>query len=221
MSGPVKRRAYSSPLRAEQAAATRARILAAARALFTERGYPTTTLDDVAAKAGVATDTVLHVFGNKKDLLHVVLDTAIGGDDAPVQFLDRKAPQSMRRETDQRFQIAMFAAGMTEQLERIRPLDDILRTAAVVDADARALRDDLQLRQRRRAMRQIANWIAANGHLKNDMAVGEAADIIWTLTSPDVHRLLCTNCGWKPAQYQAWLCDTLQESLLPAPIAKA
>jgi AcrR family transcriptional regulator len=217
MSGPVKRRPYSSTLRAGQATATRARILEAARSLFSVRGYPATTLDEVAAEAGVATDTVLHVFGSKKDLLHVVLDTVIGGDDAPVQFLDRKAPQAMRQETDQRVQIAMFAAGMTEQLERIRPLDDILRSAAVVDADARALRDDLQLRQRRRAMRQLATWIAANGRLKNDMAVRDAADVIWTLTSPDVHRLLCTNCGWKREQYQTWLCSTLQESLLPGP----
>ncbi len=218
MSEPVKRRPYTSLLRAEQAASTRLRILDAARALFTDRGYPATTLGQVGHEAGVAADTVLHIFGSKKGLLSAVLDVAIGGDDAPIPVLDREAPQAMRRETDQRLQIAMFAAGMTEQLERIRPLDDILRSAAAVDPDARALREDLQLDQRRRAMRQIATWISANGELKNDISIDMAADIIWTLTSPDVHRLLRQDCQWTPQQYQAWLHDGLEGSLLPAPV---
>ena len=214
MSETVKRRRYSSTLRAEQAAATRARILTAARELFADVGYPQTTLGDVAAAAGVAGDTVLHVFGSKKALLRAVLDVVIGGDDAERRVLDREEPQAMRRETDQRRQIAMFAAGMTGQLERIRPLDDILRSAAVVDTDARELREDLQLRQRRAAMTTVASWIAANGELAHGRAVGDAADIIWTLTSPEVHRLLREHCGWDVEKYQSWLRVTLEQSLL-------
>lgn len=216
MSGPVKRRPYNSTLRAEQAAATRERIIDAARALFVAQGYPATTLGQVAHEAGVAADTVLHIFGSKKGLLSSVLDVAIGGDDAPVRILDREGPQAMRRETDQRVQIAMFAAGMTEQLERIRPLDDILRSAAAVDAEARALREDLQQRQRRHAMGQVATWIAANGMLKDHMSTDMAADIIWTLTSPEVHLLLRQDCQWTPEQYRVWLHNGLAGSLLPA-----
>lgn len=214
MSGPVKRRPYSSRLRAEQAAATRARILASARELFVDVGYPQTTLGDVAAAAGVAGDTVLHVFGSKKALLQAVLDVVVGGDDADVQVLDRDEPQAMRRETDQRRQIAMFSAGMARQVERIRPLDDILVAAAAVDADARQLRDDIQLRQRRAAMTMIATWVAANGKLRDGLSVGNAGDIIWTLTSPEVHRLLRDHCGWDIGKYQVWLRDSLERNLL-------
>jgi AcrR family transcriptional regulator len=214
MSEPVKRRPYTSTLRAQQAAATRSRILESARALFVQEGYPATTLTQVADAAGVAADTVLHVFGSKKGLLKTVLDVTIGGDDDPVPILDRQGPQAMRRETDQRRQIAMLAHGMTEQLERIRPVDDILRSAALVDADARALRDDLQLRQRREAMTQVVSWIAANGDLRNRMNVEEATDIVWAMTSPEVHRLLRHHCGWEPEQYQTWLQDTLESALL-------
>ena len=214
MSEPVKRRPYRSTLRAEQAANTRARILASARELFADAGYPQTTLGQVAAAAGVAADTVLHVFGSKKALLRAVLDVVIGGDDAQVRVLDRDEPQAMRRETDQRRQIAMFSAGMTQQLERIRPLDDILRSAAVVDADARELREDIQLRQRREAMTTIALWIAANGDLRFDLGVQDAADIIWTLTSPEVHQLLREHCAWDVEKYQKWLRDVLEQSLL-------
>jgi AcrR family transcriptional regulator len=214
MSSPVKRRPYNSTLRAEQARTTRARIIEAARELFTEHGYPTTTLDQVSGRAGVATDTVLHVFGSKKGLLTAILDVVVGGDDAPVPVLDREGPQAMRLESDQHRQVLMFAAGMTDQLERLRPMDDILRSAAAVDAEARALREDLQLRQRRDAMTQVATWIAANGGLRDGMSIDDAAAVIWTLTSPEVHQLLRHYCAWGPAQYQTWLADTLTHSLL-------
>jgi AcrR family transcriptional regulator len=172
-------------------------------------------LDQVSGRAGVATDTVLHVFGSKKGLLTAVLDVAVGGDDTEVRVLDREGTQAMRRETDQHRQVAMFAAGMTEQLERIRPLDDILRSAGTVDADARALREDLQLRQRRQAMTQVATWIAANGGLRDQMSIDDAAAIIWTLTSPEVHQLLREHCAWDTGHYRTWLADTLDHSLLP------
>ncbi len=214
MSEPVKRRPYTSTLRAEQAAATRTRILDAARSLFVDQGYPATTLTEVANEAGVAADTVLHVYGSKKGLLKAVLDVTVGGDEADVPMLDRPGPQAMRRETDQRLQIALLARGITEQLERIGPVDAILRSAALVDPDARSLRDDLQQRQRRQAMTQIVSWIAANGDLRDGVGVGDASDIVWTTTSPEVHALLRDQCGWDAAKYQAWLQDTLESALL-------
>jgi AcrR family transcriptional regulator len=214
MPRPVKRRTYTSPLRAEQAAATRARIIDVARTLFTSQGYPGTTLVQVGAAAGVATDTVLHVFGSKKALLAAVLDVVVGGDSEQVAVLDRQGPQALRQEKSQRRQVAMLAVGLTGQLERIRPMDDILRSAAATDADARSLREDLQLRQRRAAMTAIASWIAANGDLRDHMSVDHAAAIIWTLTSPEVHQMLCDHWGWDSDQFRSWLATTLESSLL-------
>src|SRR3954471_2672597 len=51
-------RRYRSARRAEQAAGTRHRILAAARALFTEQGYTATGVAQIADRAGVAVDTL-------------------------------------------------------------------------------------------------------------------------------------------------------------------
>jgi hypothetical protein len=109
----------------------------------------------------------------------------------------------------------MLAGGITDQLERIRPVDDILRSAALVDPDARALRDDLQLRQRREAMTQVVSWIAANGDLKKQPNAQAATDIVWTVTSPEVHQLLRDRCGWEATQYRLWLQETLESALLP------
>jgi hypothetical protein len=92
----------------------------------------------------------------------------------------------------------MFAAGITQQLERIRPMDDILRSAAAVDSVAADLRADLQLRQRREAMTAIVAWIAAHGPLQEGLSQQDAAAVVWTLTSPEVHQMLRDTWDWPP-----------------------
>ncbi|HZG95669.1 MAG TPA: helix-turn-helix domain-containing protein, partial [Mycobacteriales bacterium] len=123
-------------------------MLASARDLFLERGYPGTTIAGVARRAGVSADTVYSLFGSKPGLLKEVLDVVIGGDEEDVPVLERPGPQAVRAEKDQRRQLELFAAGITDQLERVRPMDDILRSAAAVDPAPAQLRSDLQLRQR-------------------------------------------------------------------------
>ena len=190
-------------------------MIESAARLFLEKGYPATTIAAVARAAGVAPDTVYSTFGNKLALLKAVLDATIAGDDSDVALLDRPGPQAVRAETDQRRQIAMFAAGMTDQLERLRPLDDALRSAVAVDAGAAQLRADLQLRQRRAAMHAVAGWIAANGPLRDELSTSEAAATLWTLTSPEVHHMLRENWRWSRPHYQRWLARTLTDTLLP------
>ena len=57
------KRPYRSTLRQEQASQTRLRILDTAQRLFTDHGYGATTMESIAAEAGVATDTVYASFG--------------------------------------------------------------------------------------------------------------------------------------------------------------
>jgi len=191
--------------------------VASARELFLERGYPATTIAAVAHQAGVSPDTIYAGFGSKAALLKEVLDVVIGGDDEDVALLDRAGPQAVRDEPDQQRQLAMFAEGMTEQLERVRPMDDILRSAAPVDREAADLRADLQLRQRRAAMRTVVTWIAAHGRLHGGLSQEDATAIVWTLTSPEVHLMLRDMWGWPRERYQEWLRDTLTATLLDPP----
>ena len=67
-------RSYSSPLRAERAAATRQRILDAARELVTDRTRDF-TLEQVASGAGVSVQTVLRGFGNREQLIVEAIGT--------------------------------------------------------------------------------------------------------------------------------------------------
>jgi AcrR family transcriptional regulator len=214
MPRPVNaKRSYVSPLRMERARATRQAVITAAVQLFLDHGYAGTSIAAIAKRGGVSADTVYHLFGTKRSLLKQALDDTIGGDDQEVPFLERPEPQRMRRETDQRRQIEMFAAGMSRQLERVRPMEDVLRSAAAVDPEIAALRSDVQLRQRRRAMTTIAGWIAARGPLAVD--VDEAAAVLWTSTSAEVHRMFRVDWDWEPAQYEKWLRVTLAANLLP------
>jgi AcrR family transcriptional regulator len=189
--------------------------VATARELFLERGYPATTIAAVARRAGVSADTIYSVFGSKSTLLKEVLDVVIGGDDAQVALLDRAGPQAVRAEPDQRRQLEMFATGITDQLERVRPMDDILRSAAAVDAAAADLRADLQLRQRRESMRTVVAWIAARGPLRDGLSQEDAAAVVWTLTSSEVHLMLRDTWGWSRGRYAQWLQNTLTATLLP------
>ncbi len=186
----------------------------AATAQFLETGYARTSLTAIAATASVSVDTIYKTFGSKIGLLKAVLDVAIGGDDTPVLLLERSGPQALREETDQRTQVRMLADGVAGQLERFRPLDDILRSAAAVDQDAAELRDDIQVRQRGAAMRTIVGWIAVHGPLRDDLTVDRAADVVWTLTSPEVHRLMRDTGGWSVRSYARWLDQTIADAIL-------
>jgi len=208
------KRPYESALRKRQAAQTRMRILDAAQQLFDERGYAATTVEAIAAAAEVAVDTVYASFGSKRSVLQALLGVRVGGDEAVIDLLDRPGPQAVRHETDQRRQITSFAADLTSIIERAGPVDGIIRGAAAVDADLAAFRVTAQ-EGRHRNMRQLVSWLAANGPLKAGLTEDDAADIVWTMASPEVHHLLRVVRGWTPERYTAWLAETLTQILLP------
>ena len=212
--GKVKaRRTYDSALRRQQASQTRLRILDAAERLFTERGYGATTMESIASEAGVATDTVYASFRSKAGVLHQLLDVRVGGDDAPVALLDRKGPQAVRAERNQGHQVAAFVADVAQILERARPVDDIMRGAAAVDPEIGALRARMQ-GIRYKNMLQFISWVAATAPLRGGIGADEAAAIVWTLASPEVHGLLRRERGWSHDRYVAWLGETLSRTLL-------
>jgi AcrR family transcriptional regulator len=208
------KRIYDSSLRKQQAAQTRTRILDSAQKLFAERGYATSTVEAIAAAAGVAVDTVYAAFGSKRGVLQALLNVRVGGDEAELDLLAREGPQAVRRETDQKAQLAAFAADVSSIVERARPVDDIIRGAAAVDAEIATLRNEAQA-YRYRNMRQLVSWLASKGPLRDALSEEDAAAIVWAMTSPEVHGLLRVARGWSPERYATWLRDSLTRILLP------
>jgi AcrR family transcriptional regulator len=211
----VKRRTYDASGRRESARLRRLRVLHAARGLFLASGYRATTVSDIAHAAQVSDDLVFRLFGSKRGVLKEVMDITIGGDDDDIALLAREGPQAVRAATDQREQLGLFAAGITAQLDRVQPLNELVRSAAAVEPEIAALQYDLNNRQRREAMDTVASWIAVNGPFRDGMTGEEAGAILWTLAGPDVHRALTRDCGWSSERFRDWLKTMLIAALLP------
>ena len=205
-------RRYSSALRDEQAARTRARILDAAGELFLERGYARTTMKDLAERAGVARDTVHAVFGSKARVLTALIDLVLVPDGSVPNVTQRRDARAVQEEPDQGRQIELFADLLTRISTDVRPVFEILRTASAVEPEMAQVFAEMD-RFRLENMRTYARWIAARGPLR--VSTERAGEILWALASPDIGRMLCDELGWTQAQHAAWLADTLTRTLLP------
>src|SRR5689334_4651797 len=135
MSGVKSGRAYSSPVRDEQAARTKARILDAAADLFLEHGYGTTTIKAIADRADVARDTVHAVFGGKARVLTALIDQRLVPDGAVANITQTPAAQAIKEEADPRRQIDLFAQWISGISTQLRPVFEILRTASAVEPE--------------------------------------------------------------------------------------
>src|SRR6185437_15493406 len=115
---PTKRNPYRSPLRAEQAAATRRLILDAATRLFVERGYAGTSIDAIADEAGVGRSTVFAAASGKSWLLKTAYDRAVAGDDEPIPVRERPYARHLFEMTDPGRIIDSYARFIAEAGQR-------------------------------------------------------------------------------------------------------
>ena len=208
------KRQYDSSRRKAQARGTRLQIAGSAKQLFLERGYAGATIEAIAERAGVATETVYAIFQNKRNVLAFLLDISLAGDDQPVPIIERAEPQAILRDTDPRSQIQRFAADITEILARGAAVFEVTRIAGKTEPEIETRVKNL-LTERLENMRLVARSIAANGPLRAGVDEERAAQLLWTITSPDVYLLNTGYLGWSPAQHAEWLTETLRRLLLP------
>lgn len=213
MDEPVKTRAYDNSRRQAQARRTRAAVVAAARDVFLDRGYPATTIEAISDAAAVAPATVYRLFGTKRGILQAVLEVAFVGDDEPVALHERETAQAAEAEPDPRRMLAGYARLCREVLDRSARLHEVLRSALDVDADAAELYTRTH-DQRLVGQARIARGLAERGALADHLDEDTARDVIYTLMAPDVYRLLTVERGWSADRYEQWLADTLGAVLL-------
>lgn len=211
----VKRRAYDSPVRQEQAAQTRARIVEAAGELFTAQGYARTTVRQIADAAGVAVDTVYATFGAKPRVLTALIDARLSGGTGAAKVstnvMDRPGALAVRDEPDQRRQIQLLAEYLSGVITHVGPVFEMMRSASSSEpamADVYAEMQGYRLKNMRRAI----DWIAARGPLR--LPPARAAETLWALAAPDTARHLMEGRGWSAAQWADWLADVLTRTLL-------
>src|SRR5256714_14021391 len=201
--GAEVKRSYQSTLRGAQAQSTREAVIAAAARLFVEQGYAATSIEEIAAAAGVSRATVFASVGGKAKLLKTALDVAIVGDDEPVALPERPRSRAIRAEPDPRKYLALYAELLTEMDGRMAGIHEAVRGAAGVDRDARALWES-HLAQHRQGAANVIGDLMRKGGLRPGLDPASAADIVWLL-GPGTYYLLVHWRGWAPQCFQTWL----------------
>jgi AcrR family transcriptional regulator len=215
MTEPVKpRRRYDSTRRREQARRNRERILEAARRLFLERGYAGTTMGAVAEAAGVSTETVYKAFGNKARLLKGTFDVAIVGDHEPVPMLQRERVRLIEAEPDARRKLSMYGEHLAEASPRAGALQLLAREAAASDPEAADVWEQM-VQERLTGMTHFALHLHDGGHLRPDVSVDEARDVLWTYNAVELYDLLVIQRRWANERYGRWVAQALISALLP------
>ncbi len=209
----LKRRAYDTPSRRLAAKATRHAILLAARRLFVQDGYVGTTMPAIALAAGVALDTVYACIGRKPALFRLLIEASISGKDEAQLAEERDYVLGIRAEPKARKKLEIYAEALTRIHARLAPLFKVLQAASLVDPDLADLWQEISQR-RASNMRLFAADLAATGDLRGDLGQDQAADIIWSMSSPELYLLLVEQRGWSPQAFESWLADAWRRLLL-------
>jgi AcrR family transcriptional regulator len=206
---PVKTpRPYHSPKHEAMRQATRQSVIAAARRLFTERGYAGSSIEAIAEAAGVAVPTVYAAFGNKRSILRAMIAAAVD-EERPRPVAERVREQAAGvpdPATRMQKMMRLFVSFIAQSADVLR----IIRGAAAVDPEIQSLLDEVYNRIHMDC--QTAARLAT-GAASNDGRTRHLADVTFALTSPDLFDLLTGKCGWSVAEYERWAIQTVTAAL--------
>ena len=202
---------YDASARRAASVERRARILAAARALFLAHGYAATTMSAIARESDVNIDTVYTLVGRKPALFRLLVETAISGVGVPVPAEERDYVRAIQAEESAEGKLTLYAESLPAIHARLAPLVDTLKAAGAAEPELAALWEEIAER-RRGNMSRLAAELEATGDLAVDPEV--AADIIWATNAPELYLLLVDKRGWSSEQYSEWLRDTWVRGLL-------
>jgi hypothetical protein len=68
--------------------------------------------------------------------------------------------------------------------------------------------------RRRHNQTYLITYLQEQGVLCNGLSSEEATDVLWTLTSYEVYRMLVIERRWPPERYETWLTNLLIQQLL-------
>ena len=193
--------------RQQQAAQTRRQIVRTARQLFVASGYAGTTVEAIAAEAGVAVATVYKAFGTKaaiarelNDLMDEEADTAA--------FTRRIAAQTSPAE------LIRLTVALTGSLhQRCGDIIATVRSAAAVDATLASVYAE-GTRRHDDGVRWVISKLEAAGALAPGLTTIQAVGLLSTLCSVEAFDDLTTRHGWTASQCETWTTSALCQLLL-------
>jgi AcrR family transcriptional regulator len=193
--------------RQQQAAETRRQIVRAARRLFVDSGYAGTTVEAIAAEAGVALATVYKAFGTKAAIARE-LNELIDDEAGMASFRQRIAS-----ETSPAGLIRLSVALNRSLHEHCGDIITVVRSAAAVDATLAGVYAE-GTKRHDDGVRGLISKLEAAGALAPGLATIQAAGLMSTLCSIEAFADLTTRYGWTADQCEAWIASALCQLLL-------
>lgn len=153
-------------LRQRKQQATRERLTRAAMALFRERGFEATTIDDIAAKADMSRRSFFHYFASKEDVVTAWQEDAASA--LVAEILARPADESM---------LTAAENAITAAVKRVDPAEAAAMSRLKRDNPALHARDQLKYEKLERA---LADGLAQRAKSKSDKAKARLVAMIAT-----------------------------------------
>lgn len=211
--GTVKpARRYNSSGRQQRARQQRDVIIETACRFFLGDGYAATTIAAIAGAAGVSVETIYKGFGGKPGLVQAIVERGLAGE-GPVPAAQR-SDRIRQTEPDPRKILIAWGQFTAEIAPRVAPILRLARDAAASDGEMATILDEIN-RQRLVRMMLNARGLADAGHLRRSIDTKEAADIMWTYSSPELYDLFVIRRGWSPTRFGRFVAEALIAALLP------
>lgn len=195
---PMATRRYARGTR-EDSLSTERRILDAAEELVREDRLHTSTMEEVAERAGVSRATLFARFGSKLGVLEALARRC---DDSP----QTRALGEALRLTDPRDALAALVEASCAVWERWGGIQRQLRAVVVLEPEVEPLISDQRAFQRR-ALEGLVGRLAADEQLRDGLSTGRAAATLHMLTSLEAFTELRRESGLSMRQ----ATDTIRE----------
>jgi len=205
------KRRYDSARRQEQARQTREAIIDTARQAFLRDGFAPTTIAAIAAGARVSVDTIYKAFGGKAGLVRAICQQALAGE-GPIPA-ETRSNALQASESDPRRIIRGWGRLTTEVAPRVAPVLLLVRDAAISDPEMASLQSEIE-DQRLERMTDNARRLARAGHLRANVTVEQAGEILWAYSSAALYELLVLTRGWPIDRYGEFIAEAMIAALL-------
>lgn len=201
------RRPYVSPRRSDAAEATKARILDAAKTLFSRRGIDRVTIAEIAKRAGVSASTVYALYASKAGILRALMKAALFGP----RF--QAAEERLAGVTDP-VKLIELTAGVARAIYESESAElGLLRGASSFSPELRDLEAEFE-KIRSDMQKARIDLLFARSLARPGLDPARARQILWMYTSRDIYRILVHDCGWSPDEFESWLSRTLVDALV-------
>jgi AcrR family transcriptional regulator len=194
-------------MRERQAELSRSEILLAARRLFAERGFARTSVRDIAAAAGVSTQTVYNSIGSKQAVvarLNDLIDSEAGIGAIVGPIAASRDPQ----------QVAALSARITRSM--LESCGDIIRavvSGAAAEPEIQAVLDEGHRRhlEGARTVVRLLQDMKALGSTADSAATSET---LAAITDFRFGLVLRESYGWSLDRIEEWMTATSRSLLL-------